>query len=258
MQPVGVHPKATVDEARHLARAGLRPGSIARRLGLPEPTVAHWVRGDRRGPRTDGGHPVCPRCEQARLDERQYAYLLGAYLGDGYINVGRRRVASLSVFCDDAWPGVASEVRGALEAVMPSSSVCTVARTGCSEIKSYSTHWPCLFPQHGAGHKHTRPIVLEPWQLLIVEREPGQLLRGLFHSDGCRITNWTEKRTATGTKRYEYPRYLFSNKSTDILGICAAALDHLGIAHRRPRWDMISVARRSAVAALDECVGPKY
>src|SRR3954469_14295206 len=26
----------------------------------------------------------------------------------------------------------------------------------------YSSHLPCLFPQHGAGKKHERPIVLEP------------------------------------------------------------------------------------------------
>jgi hypothetical protein len=258
MQSAGMHPKDVVEEARRLARTGLRPAAVAGQLGVPEPTVVHWLRGDRRGPRSDGRDKVCPRCQGAFLDEEQYSYLLGLYLGDGYINVGRRGVASLSVFCDDGWPGIASEVRGALEAVMPSSSVCTVARTGCSAIKSYSTHWPCLFPQHGPGTKHTRPIALEPWQLLIVEQEPGRLLRGLFHSDGCRVTNWTEKITTTGRKRYEYPRYLFSNKSTDILGICASALDQLGIAHRRPRWDMISVARREAVAALDVHVGPKY
>ncbi len=258
MQSVGVHPRTTVDEARQLAEFGLCAGDIARRLGVPEPTVVHWIRGDRRGPRTDGRDVVCPRCHGVRLDEQQYSYLLGAYLGDGHISVGRRGVASLSVFCDDAWPGVADEVRGALDGVMPSSSVCTVARTGCSEIKSYSTHWPCLFPQHGPGRKHTRAIVLEPWQREIVAREPGRLLRGLFHSDGCRITNWTRKQTPTGPKRYEYPRYFFSNKSEDILAICADALDLLSIDHRRPRWDMISVARRASVAALDEFVGPKY
>lgn len=257
MQPGHVHPRATVREALHLAERGLASGEIARQLEVPEPTVIHWIRGDRRGLRADGRSEACPRCQGAPLDQEQYAYLLGAYLGDGYINVAARGVASLSLYCADDWPGIVEEVSGSLRAVMPTSSVCTVGRIGCSEIKSYSTHWTCLFPQHGPGKKHTRPIVLEPWQLLLVEREPGRLLRGLFHSDGCRITNWALRRTPTGTKRYEYPRYLFSNKSTDILGICAAALDHLGIAHRRPRWDMISVARRSAVAALDEHVGPK-
>lgn len=253
----GMHPRATVEEARRLAEVGLRPGEIARRLELSEYTVVHWLRGDRRGPGSDGRDQACARCHGAPLDEEQYSYLLGAYLGDGYINVGRRGVASLSVFCGDAWPGVAADVRGALRAVMPSSSVCSVSKVGCSEVKSYSTHWPCLFPQHGPGRKHTRPIILEPWQLLIAEQAAGQLLRGLFHSDGCRITNWAQRRTPTGTKRYEYPRYLFSNKSTNILGICATALDRLGVAYRRPRWDTISVTRRSAVAALDDFVGPK-
>ena len=139
-----------------------------------------------------------------------------------------------------------------------SSSVCGVARTGCREVKSYSKHWLCLFPQHGPGRKHDRPTVLERWQRDLVERNPGRLLRGLFHSDGCRIVNWTQKRTATGCTRYEYPRYLFSNKSEDILGICEEALGRLDVPFRRPRWDMISVARRQAVARLDGFVGPKY
>lgn len=58
-------------------------------------------------------------------------------------------------------------------------------------------------------------------------------------------------------KHYEYPRYFFSNTSTDILDLCCAGLDRLGIAYRRPRWDQASVARREAVAALDARVGPK-
>jgi hypothetical protein len=41
------------------------------------------------------------------------------------------------------------------------------------------------------------------------------------------------------------------------LDLCSAALDRLGIAHRFPRPDTISVARRDAVAALDAAVGPK-
>lgn len=55
-------------------------------------------------------------------------------------------------------------------------------------------HWPCLFPQHGPGRKHERPIVLEHWQREIVEQHPGPFLRGLFHSDGCRVTDWTRSR----------------------------------------------------------------
>ena len=74
-------------------------------------------------------------------------------------------------------------------------------------VKTIRKHWPCLFPQHGPGRKHLRPISLEPWQSEIVERYPGRFLRGLFHSDGCRVTNWAVRQVAGTAKRYEYPRY---------------------------------------------------
>ena len=62
----------------------------------------------------------------------------------------------------------------------------------------------------------------------------------------------------SGDHWYEYPRYLFSNESADILGLCGQALDQLGISWRLSRRNMLSVARREAVARLDEFVGPKY
>jgi len=61
-----------------------------------------------------------------------------------------------------------------------------------------------------------------------------------------------------GPKRDEYPRYFFSNESADIIGLCTWALDQLGIAWRLPKHNTVSVARREAVAALDEFIGPKH
>ena len=89
-------------------------------------------------------------------------------------------------------------------------------------------------------------------------RYPGAFARGLFHSDGCRVVNRVRRRTSTGERRYEYPRYFFSNESADILGLCGWALDLLGVGWRFARPNLISVARREAVARLDEFVGPKY
>ncbi|MGI8537601.1 MAG: hypothetical protein ACR2K2_14215 [Mycobacteriales bacterium] len=66
------------------------------------------------------------------------------------------------------------------------------------------------------------------------------------------------KRSGATVVRYRYPRYEFTNKSDDIRGICGEALDLLGIAWRPNGPWRISVARRAAVAALDEHVGPKY
>jgi hypothetical protein len=140
----------------------------------------------------------------------------------------------------------------------PVSSVFSVRRVGCTEVKSTSKHWPCLFPQHGPGRKHTRKIGLAQWQQAIVERYPGDFARGLFYSDGWRGVNRVRRRLADGDRWYDYPRYLFSNESEDILRLCADALDMLGVAWRFSKPDTISVARRDVVARLDEFVGPKY
>lgn len=126
--------------------------------------------------------------------------------------------------------------------------------TGCKEIYSYSKHWPCLFPQHGAGPKRKRPILLEPWQRLVaVERHPELLLRGLIHSDGWRGVN---PATVRG-KRYEYTRYLFSNQSADIRGIFTDACDRAAIEWRYSNGSVVSVSRRQSVEKLDQFIGPK-
>lgn len=61
----------------------------------------------------------------------------------------------------------------------------------------------------------------------------------------------------SGVRTYSYSRYLFVNESTDIRNIYTDALDVLGISWKQNRRNSISVARRDAVEALDEFVGPK-
>lgn len=149
-----------------------------------------------------------------------------------------------------------------MRAVRPDNSVCRVQLPGCVHVTSYSNHWPCLFPQHGPGRKHERRIALEGWQQEIVDEHPWGLIRGLIHSDGCRVTNWTVRTVGGERRRYEYPRYLFTNKSEDILGICGAVLSRVGVGWKVTRRGgapyNVSVARRAAVALMDEHVGPKF
>jgi hypothetical protein len=95
--------------------------------------------------------------------------------------------------------------------------------------------------------------VLTDWQDAIVGEHPDQLVRGLLHSDGWRGIN----RVIVRGKTYNYGRYQFSNRSDDIRDLFCTALDRLDVPWRRMnRWN-ISVARRSAVAALDVFVEPK-
>ncbi len=83
-------------------------------------------------------------------------------------------------------------------------------------------------------------------------REPGRFVRGLFHSDGCRVVNQVTVRGRV----YRYPRYFFGNESREILALCGEALNLLGVG-RPNRGNSLSVARREAVSTLDDCVGLK-
>jgi hypothetical protein len=253
-----MYPRRTVDLALLLSRCDVLDRENALICGTSVKAIRHWRNERRRSGERRAHEARCPRCNDSALDNAAYAYLLGLYLGDGYLTRGRRDVYALVVMCCDGWPGLMDAAKGAMLAVMPTSGVFFVQRIGCTEVKSTSKHWPCLFPQHGPGRKHLRKIELLPWQQEIVAAFPGDFARGLFHSDGCRTINRVKRIFASREHWYEYPRYFFSNESTDILGLCGWALDELGVSWRFARPNMISVARREAVARLDEFVGPKY
>jgi hypothetical protein len=234
--------------------------AISESTGISYSTLRDWRDNPDRLIRDSG----CSRCAAPpRLPEpaRAYAYLLGLYLGDGYINlVGDRRkgVWVLRIMCADAWPGLQDECKSTLIALRPDKTVSTLQKQGCTEVLSWWKHWPCLLPQHGRGKKHERTIELTPWQRCVTDAHPGAFARGLFHSDGCRFLNRVRRPLAGGDRIYEYPRYMFTNESSDIRRLCGEALDQLGVAWRPSRRNTISVARREAVARLDEFVGPKY
>lgn len=257
MYDIGTRKRALV-----LVSQGRSLNSVSKETGISRAAIRSWQH--RIEPHSRRGLP-CPRCEDPPRppeDQAAYAYLLGLYLGDGYISAHRKGVYYMRVFLDKAWPGVVDACERALRAVRPDNNVCRVNKQGCFAVTSSSKHWPCLFPQHGPGKKHERPIVLEPWQQAIVDAHPWEFIRGLIHSDGCRITNWTTKIIAGERKRYEYPRYFFSNKSDDIRGLFSDTLDKVGV-----EWTTlargsgpfnISVARRASVALMDAHVGPKH
>ena len=192
---------------------------------------------------------LCPYVRN--VTESSYAYLLGLYLGDGCISSGRGDVYKLRIFQDNRYPILVHQCQIAMQWVIPNKSG-LAQQQGCKEIYSFSKHWPCMFPQHGAGPKHKRAITLEPWQRWItIERHPELLVRGLIHSDGCRTIN----RVKGG--RYSYVRYMFSNRSEDIRRIFTDACDRAGIEWRQSYHWMIAVSQRSSVEKMDRFIGPK-
>ena len=236
-----------------LVAAALNDCEIARRTGIPRGTIRQWRIG--RAPNFERQSGTCAVCSQdvGALPLPAYPYLLGLYLGDGCLTPCPRDVFKLRIACAERYPGLIRECELAMAAVLPNKSN-KVGRTRksnerCWDVYSFSKHWPCLFPQHGPGRKHERTIELAPWQQELVDRDPRPLIRGLLHSDGCRVLNWVN-----GTP---YPRYHFCNVSADIRGIFGRACDQLGIEWRPNNRFNLSVARRGSVALLDEFVGPK-
>jgi hypothetical protein len=227
--------------------------AIARQTGIPRSTVRDWravpeprARARRRGPRLED------------LPAFDYSYLLGMYLGDGYLAPAPpgRTSRQLRIYLDAQYPAMILECSRAVEHLFPGRRAGIQLHATCNMVivSLSSTHWESLLPQHGSGMKHTRKIELSAWQRELVEREPGRFLRGLIHSDGSRTMNRVRSRAG---KAYVYPRYEFCNVSADIRNLFTWACDLTGVAWRPMNHKTISVARRDSVAILDEFVGPK-
>jgi hypothetical protein len=151
---------------------------------------------------------------------------------------------------DNKYPGIIDCCRKAIETLMLGQRAGLLRRSdGCTEVSLCSKHWPCLLPQHGPGKKHTRPIRLEAWQEVLIKKGTEDFVRGLIHSDGCRVV--------ANDRGVKSVRYHFSNLSEDILGFFTSALNDLGIPWTRSSKKIVSTYRKSATARLDEFVGPK-
>jgi hypothetical protein len=251
-----------VQLVRWLIDAGLNNCQISRATDISVNAIREWRSRPADWPivRSINGAPAsnasCPRCYDRELDEEAYAYLLGQYLGDGTVYWTGRDAAgrALRISSDSTYPGIIREccvVIGQVSGRRPTLRIHTDRRM--VDIVSSWRAWPCLLPQDGPGRKHSRRIMLAYWQQAIVDAYPGPFLRGLIHSDGWRGVNSVHVKG----RGYHYPRYQFSNRSGDIRQLFTYACDLLGIAWRPWGKHHISVARREAVALLDEFVGLK-
>lgn len=181
--------------------------------------------------------------------QHAYAYLLGLYLGDGYI-VRMRRVHRLRVALDKKYPAIIDSCVKAIQTLLPENAVAVVDCDSYVHVSCYHKFWPEIIPQYGDGPKHERPIKLEQWQQVIIDRYPLEFFRGLYHSDGSRDNNVVKGKS--------YPRYGFRNFSTEILQLYSETCNRLGL-----RWTLankgtsVNIARRDDVAYLDREIGPK-
>jgi hypothetical protein len=246
--------KESQDRVRALLDTGLGDDEISERTGVGRATVTRWRRRGFPTPTV----PVTFQPDRWGADRRQtYAYLLGQYLGDGYVGL-LGSSSSLVLACDAAYTDIIDECCAAIIAFAPNApALAPPPGTKGTRIVSYWAGWRRMFPQHGPGPKHEREIKLVEWQEAIVEEHPRELIRGLIHSDGSRCLNTFTVELKNGPKRYSYPRYFFTNYSADIRSIFCDACDRIGIRWSRSNWRNISISHRKSVALLDSFVGPK-
>ena len=234
-------------DVQRLIAEGLNDCAIARQTGIPRPTVRDWRCRPQVRPRVAAGACGIDH-DFSSIAPAPYCYLLGLYLGDGCIS-RNGRVWRLRIVLDKKYPAIIDGCRETIDMLMPGQRAAILPLKGCVEVSLYSKHWPFLFPQHGPGRKHLRLIRLEPWQEVLVKEATEEFIRGLIHSDGCRVI--ANDRGVTSI------RYHFTNHSEDILGLFTGALDHLGIPWTRSTKYIVSIYRKAATARLDEFVGPK-
>lgn len=184
---------------------------------------------------------------------------MGLYLGDGCIS-RMGRVWRLRIALDSKYPGIIDSCRKAIDVVMPGQHAHVQPQKANFVIVGlYSKHWPCIFPQHGPGRKHLRPIILEPWQQAHVDAATEAFVRGLIHSDGSLIPRRFARpaRVVANDRGVASIRYHFTNHSADIRNLFCAALDSLGIPWTQNSRYVIAVYRKAATARLDQFIGPK-
>jgi hypothetical protein len=243
-----VQAKETRKLALMLVEQGVNDCEIARRLSVPRTTVRDWRRPTyvpRRG--------RCSRCWQRTrrlvFTDEDYAELLGLYLGDGHISQ-LARTQRLRLFLDARYRTIVEQTDALLRRCFPQNPVGRVLFHDGAEVvlHVYCGHLSCLFPQHGPGKKHDRPILLERWQQTLVSAAPWAFLRGCIRSDGCVFVNRSGP--------YEYLSYGFANHSSDILDLVEATCLAQGMRPRRYER-AIRLNRREDVARLLEHVGVK-
>ena len=253
-----MHPPHVRAEALALFEAGLNDCEISRRMGIPRGTIRDWRRPTYVPREPAIPRETCPRCWRAakpmRFTDEDYAELLATYLGDGCISDGAR-TSRLRIALDTKYPRIIADTKALLRRCFPANPVGEVSAHGGTMVfvSLYSSHLPCLFPQHGPGMKHKRPIVLEPWQQEIVDAVPWPFIRGCIRTDGCAFINRTGP--------YEYLCYEFANVSTEIADLFRQACARVDVftranRDRRRRWS-VRINRRASVARMLEHVGLK-
>jgi transcriptional regulator with XRE-family HTH domain len=235
---------------------GISDSAIAAKTGVGSGTVRRWRRATK---------PPSAVLRSQIADtwsvpvDATYCYLLGAYLGDGTVGLKPPNAWNLRIFSDRRYESISREIIAAMRTTFPGARPRVQPWLGEGDVLTIShPAIPRAFPQHGRGRKHQRAIVLADWQLELTRANPGSLIRGLIHSDGCRAINRFKTKLPSGRlAEYSNVRYFFSNLSEDVRRIFTEHCELIGVRVTQSNHRNLSVSHRDSVALLENLIGPK-
>ena len=242
-------PIEEVRRALELHAEGVPTAEVARRTAIPRSTIRYWL--DRSLPyerRVSGSCQPCPFIE--RMPTGPDAYLLGLYLGDGCLS---ESVAACSAFAS-RWTRDTPASSTSAVGLWPFRSRTKWA--GCSaRDASRFTRTPSTgsvsFRSTASAPSICGPSCLHSGS----SRSPLTAIRTCFFEDSCSSDGWRGTNRVPGG--YEYPRYMFSNRSADIRQLFQAGCQRMAINCRPTGKWQVAVSRRKDVARMDVFIGTK-
>jgi len=225
-----------------LKQEGKNNSEISRITKIPRGTVKDWINNPPK-------HFVDKLNKESIKDaliynkdmHSTYSYLLGLYLGDGYINKCERTFR-MRIALDKKYGALNEYAKSRMQELFKENKIGIVNYKNHINISVYNSQITELFPQHGKGVKHSRDVSLKKWQKELVV--PKELLRGLFHSDGCYYFS----------RGYDF--YKFDNKSNDLLELFKKCCDELDIEYTYGE-DIVRIYKRNSVNKLKNIIGDK-
>ena len=255
-----MYPQGAVDRALRLSDIGVTDKEIAQIFGVSVAVIQRWRVGRRRAASGIGESGRLPAHAAIRgLGTSRHTHTCWASIwATGTSSAGERmcmhsRSPALTVG-QVSWTRPSRRCRLSC----PRRECAVSGRPGARWSRVTRSTGRACSPSTGRGLNTTGKSNWKAGRKSSCSNIPGEFAKGLFHSDGWRGVNRVRHVLSDGEHWYEYPRYLFGNESADILRLCGEALDRLGVAWRFSRRNVISVARREAVARLDQFAGPKY
>lgn len=235
---------------------GYNKSQIEKETGIPRGTVKDWLKSKPKNfEKIEQDSELKKEIINNRNLHKHYSYILGLYLGDGYINKCKRTFR-IRIFLDVKYLNLNNFAKESLEKIFVNNNVNVLnsKNKSCICLSIYNSNLNELFPQNGKGKKSDRKIELEKWQKEIIVYE--DLIKGLIHSDGCFYSEKIDD-------KYNYERFMFSNKSIDLHEIFQQSCDYLKIEYDfqhkgnvKGNWQT-RISKKESVKKLKQFIGTK-